>query len=349
MQCSVRELTSDEYALWDKLVAISPQRSIFSQRWWMDIVTRGGVRLLGCFENDRLQAGMPIWPCTTLGVKRLRQPPLTPFWGPILHPLEGKYATRLSAETDILRAFAQALAPWPDINFTMHPSLNNWLPFYWHSFNQMTRYTYRIDNLEENLPTAKSLHRSIRNALNRAESHGLTIREMVDPIVIADLSRMSMERQDLESSAEIRAFWPELARAAEERNCILNTVAVDPEGIIHAGYAIVWDDCYAYDLYGGGNPHYRESGGGTLALKHLIERAAAYVPAFDFEGSMLESIGRFFRQFGGELTPYFSVSRAASKRLNCARALMRWRDAHRQRSSQQSPGAERESQIPSTT
>lgn len=346
MAYTVRELQIDEYPLWDALVAHSPQRSIFAQRWWMEIVTAGEMRLLGCFERDRLVGGLPIWPSTTFGVRRLRQPPLTPYWGPVLQPLEGKYATRLSAEIDILCTFAEALAPWPDITITFHPSLTNWLPFYWHGFSQMTRYTHRIENLAENLPTGTGLHRSIRNALNRAQSKRLVIREMVEPMVIAEMSRLSLARQDLESSAEIRAFWPRLSRAAVERNCIFNCVAVDENDTTHAGYAMVWDDRYAYDLYGGGDPQYRETGGGTLALQHLLQHAAAVTPSFDFEGSMLENVGRFFRQFGGELTPYFIVTRAASRRLNLARAVQQWKNMRR---STAKPGKKKhaEAQVPS--
>jgi len=345
----MRTLTREEYPLWDKLIAISPQRSLFAQRWWIDIVTRGGGQLLGCFDGDRLVAGLPIWPCSTLGVKRLRQPPLTPYWGPVLLPLEGKYVTRLSTEIDILRALALAITPWRDVMIACHPTLGNWLPFYWNGYVETTRYTYRIEQLAQNLPTGKSLHRSIRCALNRAESNGLQLRDMVDPMIVADMSRHSMARQDLVSSEEIRAFWPELSRAAQERNCIMNAAAVDDDDNVHAAYAIVWDDRYAYDLYGGGVPAYRESGGGTLALAYLLEKAATVAPSFDFEGSMIESIGRFFRQFGGELTSYHFITRAQSRRLNSARAWQRWVAEHRKQGNETSPPAEAAAKVPANT
>lgn len=323
MQYSVRTLSREEYPLWDKLIANSPQRSIFTQRWWMDIVTNGGVNLLGCFDENGLVAGFPIWPCTLLGVKRLRQPPLTPYWGPVLAPIDENDASRFSAEIEILRAFAMALTSWPDATIACHPSLENWLPFYWNGYEQTTRYTYRIEELADHLPAGKNLHRSIRSALNRAKNNGLKIEEMVDPMLVAEMSRLSMARQDLQSSAEIRAFWPALSQAGEERQCIFNAAAVDADGNFHAAYAMVWDDRYAYDIYGGGVPKYRESGGGTLALHHILMKAATVAPSFDFEGSMIESIGRYFRHLGGELTPYHLVTRAQSVRLNVARLLKR--------------------------
>ena len=37
--------------------------------------------------------------------------------------------------------------------------------------------------------------------------------------------------------------------------------------------------------------------------------------AFDFEGSMIESIEKYFRSFGSIQTPYFSISKTNSKLL----------------------------------
>ncbi len=39
-------------------------------------------------------------------------------------------------------------------------------------------------------------------------------------------------------------------------------------------------------------------------------RARAVTDVFDFEGSMLKPVERFFRAFGGRQTPYLRVSRA---------------------------------------
>ncbi len=149
MPLEVRELTQSEWPLWDKLITISPQRSLFVQRWWMDIVTGGEVHLLGCFQGERLVAGLPIWPCRAFGVSCLRQPPLTPYWGPVLQPLEGKYLTQLTTETGILRAFAEVLAPQAALSLTFHPALCNWLAFHWCGFSQTLHYSYRITDWME--------------------------------------------------------------------------------------------------------------------------------------------------------------------------------------------------------
>ncbi|HEY3376808.1 MAG TPA: GNAT family N-acetyltransferase [Armatimonadota bacterium] len=331
MKLMVRELADEEMKLWDTLEEVSPQRSIFTQRWWADIVTHGGVRYLGCFDGEQLMGALPIWPCVTLGVPRLRQPALTPHWGPLLMPLGGKTAACGSGEAEILRALAKALTPWPDIALAFHPSLTNCLPFYWHGFRETTRYTYRIDNLAENLPRGSAIHRAVRSGLQRARVHGLTIREGVAPEIVAEMSSMSMARQHMDSSADIREFWTRLYRAAQEHGCATNCAAVDSAGEVHSAFAIVWDDRYAYDLLGGGDPQYRQSNAGTFVVQHLLEMGMQVAPSFDFEGSMLETVGQFFRQFGGTLTPYHLLVRNESPRLNIARTVQNWLKSHRRR------------------
>jgi hypothetical protein len=331
MQLDVRELTEAEFPLWDRLAAESPQRSIFAQRWWIDIVTRGGGRLLGCFTGPNLVAGLPIWPCETLGVRRLRQPPLTPYWGPLFRVSPGKVATQITTEMDVLRALARALQEWQDITLTFHPSLTNWLPFHWEGFNQLTRYTYRIDHLTSFLADGSNLHKDVRRTLRKAEEAGLTCRDQVDPMEVLRQNDLSMRRQGLVGSAEIAAFWPQLAQAARERNCLFTAAAVDGTGAVHKATAMVWDDRCAYSLLGGGDPKYRQSGGGVLTSVREIEFAATVVPCYDFEGSMIEPIEQYFRQFGGSLYTYFLITRTTSSRLRFARLLQRQVNAVQQR------------------
>jgi hypothetical protein len=71
---------------------------------------------------------------------------------------------------------------------------------------------------------------------------------------------------------------------------------------------------------GGGDPHLRTSGAGSLVLWEAIKFAATVSEQFDFEGSMIEPVERFFRAFGGTPTPYFSIQKLSSG-MNFLRGL----------------------------
>lgn len=103
-------------------------------------------------------------------------------------------------------------------------------------------------------------------------------------------------------------------------------VAEGPDGKLHAGAYIVRSGNTAYYLMGGGDPELRNSGATSLVLWEAIRRQPETIKVFDFEGSMIEPIERFFRAFGAVQTPYFHVSRSNSKLfklINTLRSLRR--------------------------
>jgi hypothetical protein len=86
--------------------------------------------------------------------------------------------------------------------------------------------------------------------------------------------------------------------------------ACDEAGRVHAVVYVVWDERAAYYLMGGADPRLRTSGASSLLMWEAIMRARRVTDVFDFEGSMLRPVERFFRAFGGHQTPYLDVIRA---------------------------------------
>jgi hypothetical protein len=101
--------------------------------------------------------------------------------------------------------------------------------------------------------------------------------------------------------------------------------AVDEADRVHAVTYAVWDENGAYYLLGGGHPELRSSGAGSLLMWEAIMRARAVTDVFDFEGSMLKPVERFFRAFGGCQTPYLYVSRVSAPAQAALIARDRWR------------------------
>jgi hypothetical protein len=71
----------------------------------------------------------------------------------------------------------------------------------------------------------------------------------------------------------------------------------------------VWDRHGAYYLLAGADPDLRTSGASSLLAWEAIVRARDHTDVFDFHGSMLQPVERFFRAFGAQQTPYLSVTR----------------------------------------
>ena len=97
--------------------------------------------------------------------------------------------------------------------------------------------------------------------------------------------------------------------------------AQDKNGNIHAAIYVVLDSNCAYYLLGGGDPALRSSGAHSLLVWEAIRYASQFVDQFDFEGSMVQSIERFFRSFGAKQVPYFHITHA-QKKLNFLKRII---------------------------
>ncbi len=240
MQLDVRVLAPEDDARWDALVESSEQGTVFAQRWWIEAATGGQGQRLGCFTGDRLLSGLPVWSTTMFGIRRLRQPPLTPYWGPIFGKLDGGYTTQLNTQMSILRAFAEVLLPWPDITMQWHPSVMNWLPFFWQGYTQTTRYTYRVERLREFPLHDDGFQKSVRQKLRSARQRALTVQDDVAVETVTGMFLRTMARQGMSGDSEVLTAWSRLAPAARAHGCLFTTAVRDDEGNAHTARAMVW-------------------------------------------------------------------------------------------------------------
>jgi len=110
-------------------------------------------------------------------------------------------------------------------------------------------------------------------------------------------------------------------RAFAERGLRKILLAVDENGKSHCGGYFANDGKTVYYLMGAGDPDLRKSGASSLLVWKGIEWASAAGMPFDFEGSMVEPIERFFRAFGAVQTPYFNIKKEASALVTAYRKL----------------------------
>jgi lipid II:glycine glycyltransferase (peptidoglycan interpeptide bridge formation enzyme) len=211
------------------------------------------------------------------------------------------------------------------INFTQNfsPKIINWFPFYLKNFNQTTRYTYIIDNLSSVDNIWNNLNNKTRTDIRKAQKRV----KVVDDLTIEEFYKINIMKFDRQNRVQtftldfIKKVDAELTK--RDRRKIF--FAVDDENNIHAVLYLVWDNNSAYYIWGDGDPQYRNSGAASLLMWEAIQFSATVTKSFDFEGSMMESIEKFFRSFGGTQTPYFNISKTNSRLLkmrNCVRDIL---------------------------
>lgn len=297
--------------------------SVFSACWWLEATAgKGNWGLCEVKENGKTVASMPWVMKHRFGLKTVSHPALTQTLGPWLAdpPPGTKYAKRLAREKDLMEALIDQLPYYQVFRQNFAPEVTNWLPFYWKGFQQTTRYTYRLTNLGEPEIICSGFQNKIRTDIRKAKKLGVLVERSSDIDAFLDVNELTFQRQGTKLPYS-RPYVKRLFTACQANEAGTIFLARGENGRVHAGSFLVWNDHCAYYLMGGGDPELRNSGATSLAMWHAIQFAATVSQIFDFEGSMIEPVERFFRGFGAVQTPYFAVSHIRSRRVASAMAL----------------------------
>ncbi|RYZ97125.1 MAG: GNAT family N-acetyltransferase [Proteobacteria bacterium] len=282
--------------------------SLFEEPWWLDLMAPDAWGECTVKQGDRILARMPY----SRGKGRFRgralqMPLFTMSLGPWLAASEAKYAKALGKQKDLMSELIAQLPPHEVFQQNFHHSVTNWLPFYWKGFKQTTAYTYVLQNLKDREFLWANLLDNIRTDVRKAEKQ-LTICTDLPVAELLRLNRLTFSRQGIESYYS-DARLETLAVGLEKLGMGKVFYAVDAQGRAHAAVLIVWDERSAFYLVGGSDPELRSSGAMSFVLWEAIRAAAEVTREFNFHGSMLEPVERFFRAFGAIQTPYLRVSR----------------------------------------
>jgi lipid II:glycine glycyltransferase (peptidoglycan interpeptide bridge formation enzyme) len=149
---------------------------------------------------------------------------------------------------------------------------------------------------------SENIRRNIQKAKNK---YTLTIKKNVPVDLFMEINTQTYKRQGE------KVYQPEMLRkiieTARSRNQGDIWGAFDEQGRLHAAVFIVWQDNCAYYVAGGSDPQLRKSGAHALAMWEAIGEVSKTAASFDFEGSMIQGVEHFFREFGAIQMPYYSI------------------------------------------
>lgn len=307
-----------------KYLALSKKEDlpIFLKPFWLD-ATAGDAWDVALVENGvEVIGAMPYTIRKRFGsLTYLGQPSLTQHLGPWVRPSAGKYAKKLGREKDVMEGLIQQLPAYDSFRQNWSYTNQNWLPFYWGGFEQTTGYTYVIENLINLDAVFDGFQDKVRTDIRKAEGRNRLIINADAPLKdFIGLNQKVFQRQSLEVAND-ENFITRLVTKTQQHNSVKWFVAYDEQKRPHAGVLIVWDKYSAYYVLGGGDPELRNSGATSLCMWEAIKFAATVTKSFDFEGSMIEPIERFFRGFGAVQKPYFQISHTPNRWLRIAKAF----------------------------
>ena len=275
---------------------------LFSRDWWLDAAcgeTKWDVLLAE--EKGKIRAAMPLY-IPHEGV--VSMPVYTQTMGPWFtpEPKDAKYTRTLGQRQAICKEFIDILKAYPHFLQNFNYRITDWLPFYWEGYKQTTRYTYLLNNIQDENLLWENMSPNIRRNITKATRKGISVDDFLK------IQSLTFERQHL-SPPKKKDTLIRLISACRQRNQGDLWGAYDDKGNLHAVAFIAWQESSAYYLAGGGDPALRASGAHSLLLWDCIRYTSRHTVLFDFEGSMIPGVERFFREFGAIQTPFFTITK----------------------------------------
>lgn len=285
---------------------------IFFRPWYLDKVSHYGKwdAIITAGKSGIIEGVWVYYSTQRYKQKFIVMPPLTPFggiWIPELTSSKPVYKTQkqVSIIRKLLEKIPQNAALYRQ---TFVPQFDNWLPFFWKGYQQTTRYTFIIEDIQH--WTIDKAATNVRNKINKASTE-LSITNEVSPELMFDQVADIMQQKGMPLIWS-KEFFLNLDGELSRRGKRIILGAADKEGRIHATAYIILDGETAYLMMLGSDTTLRQSGAIPFVIYHAIRAASDHVNRFDFEGSVMESLFDLFSGFGGTMTPCYSIYKTKS-------------------------------------
>lgn len=280
--------------------------SVFEQPWWLDIVAPGQWGEVTVKEEDEVVARLPY----VLKRGHITMPPLTQTLGPWIKPEYRQFQpgnTQLTKQKELIAALLKQLPPHKSFHMTFDSANDYILPYRWLGYRYEPTFSYRLSGLNDLDTLYANFNKTAKKNIRYAKNKTVLTQHPTAEMMLSLLNK-TFEAQGRK--------WPhdrELTRRLIEQS-IKNgygklIVAQDGEENLHSGAFLLYDEKVCYYLLGGSDSTFRSSGAQSLVLWEAIRFASTVSEAFDFEGSNVEGIENFFRQFGGSCVINYAVVR----------------------------------------
>lgn len=303
----IRPLEPSERSAYDVLAR--RHGTLFNTTEWL-VMFGEQIKVLGIFDNGHnLVGGVSLYQDRRWGLKILRQAPFSPTCGPFMQVRARNPVAVIEERRKVMDCLVDYLNEEAPVlcMLSLDKNITDALPFYWQGYKVVSNYTYLIDLTLPLDQINKNMSPTRRNDMTKAIRDGLIVRQLMDYKTVRHLVLATFDRQ--RKSVNDTYLEAILFRYAHSTNSFAFSTYQGNEPI--AACFVVHDTETAYYLLGGYNEEKRHHGAGALALFEAIKHAQKLgLKRFDFEGSVIPDIERYFRGFGGQLIPYLTVNKA---------------------------------------
>jgi lipid II:glycine glycyltransferase (peptidoglycan interpeptide bridge formation enzyme) len=289
---------------------VSEEGSVFNTWEWKEKVHGENLKMFGIFEDDGQLAGIfHLYRKKYLWMSFIKNPPYIPNTGLIYLNKSANPSSVLSVQKKITeQVVGQINALSPDVvSIAFPPEIADMQVFFWQKFKVVPNYTYRIDLAPTVEEIEKGFSAEHRNSMKKAIKDQVEVKACSDYRIVKDLILETFRRK--KESADEKLIDNILFKLADSENSFAYVSMFNNKPI--AASFCLRDKNASYYLLGGYSADTKHQGAGILCIYNSIVHSRELgLKFFDFEGSMIKEVERYFRGFGPELVPYYTVNKA---------------------------------------
>jgi CelD/BcsL family acetyltransferase involved in cellulose biosynthesis len=282
--------------------------SLFNQPQWLANYGKE-LEVVGIYNaNHELIGTFNITIQKSKGLSLLRLPSYTPYNALCYINPASNNANRITFEKEIHTAIADyLLSKKAGIILQAFPPVINDMQIYtWKGFKVIPNYTYQLA-LQTETDFLEQFTSEKRKSIRKAEKDGLRIEKVSDYKLVKALVEKTFDRKNKDLSLTmIDKILFQFANASNSFAFIAYQ-----HGKPSACTFCIYDRNTVYYLLGGYDDTNKHHGAGATCMHKSIQHAQTLgLTTFDFEGSMLPEVEKYFREFGGQLVPYYTINKA---------------------------------------
>jgi len=295
----------------DAYAELVKSASVFNFPQWLKIYGPS-LKLFGLFNNDNKLFGAFYWYTETrIAIKRLRVPPYSPHCGLFFsNPAQNR-----SSINSFNKEVKEKLVDFFDsskknlLTLAFPTSIVDLQSFTWKGYKVIPNYTYQINLAHSNEEIFKEFDSKNRNLINKVEKENYEIKPLTDKKILFEFLQQSL----LAAKANV---YESILKAIvfdfiNDQNSFTYALK-DASGNISSAVLCLYDDKACYYLLAGNNREHMINGANNLLVyKSILKAKELGCKIFDFEGSMIPGVEKFFRSFGGSLVPYYTINKGS--------------------------------------
>lgn len=271
---------------------VEKKGNVFLSQDWLSLYDDKLI-VYGLFSEEQLIGSFLLYEFSKFGFNFIITPPFSPYNSLVL--LDDSKA--MQALSMVLTFLNSKRAVFTRLALPSQFSVDNKSDL---SFSYQAGVTYVLP-LSEIQEVQRLYHPKRRQQIRRAINDGLVTKKISDPALIIELVKKTFDRQGKKFDKRMVEL---ILNKFNKHSNAYAFGAFQREAPL-AVYFCIHDDKTAYYLLGGYDKTKKHIGAGALAMDACIQEAKNRgLNYFDFEGSMVPSIARYFKEFGGSRTEY---------------------------------------------